>query len=57
MRNNNDLIEVEVLDKLNTIDIVLGDIDGFDTVEGTTGSYSRDDDDGIWINIGRDKII
>ncbi|PON87826.1 hypothetical protein TorRG33x02_163710, partial [Trema orientale] len=47
MRNSDDLVEVEVLDELNTIDIALGDIDSFDTVEGTTRSYSRDDGDGL----------
>ncbi|PON58743.1 hypothetical protein PanWU01x14_164790 [Parasponia andersonii] len=44
MRNSDDLIELEVLDKLNTIDIDLGDTDNFDTIEGTTGSYSQDDE-------------
>ncbi|PON76708.1 hypothetical protein PanWU01x14_033940 [Parasponia andersonii] len=45
MRNSDDLMEVEVFDELNTIDIALRDIDSFDTIEETTGSYSRDDGD------------
>ncbi|PON43711.1 hypothetical protein PanWU01x14_271640 [Parasponia andersonii] len=36
MRNNDDLVEVKVLNELNTIDIALEDIDGFDIIEGTT---------------------
>ena len=55
MRKNDDLVEVNVLDKLNTIGKILENIDGFDTLEATVGSYSRDDIDGIWIDIGRSK--